>query len=242
MALVQFKVGSYASYAALPTKDANTLYFINDKYIIYKGDKPYTQGVEFLSDSSRPEQPAEGIIYVYPNYKAEMYVGEQWKTVNPGVATAIETENDTLVTAKLLKDFVDKKVSSVYRAKGTVDNFAALEKISDAVEGDVYNVKDTGDNYVWIKDTEHPTGFWDKLSGIVNLDDYYNKSEVDQKIQQQSQALNTHKQDKTLHVSQEERQQWNAKATTQQVETAKTEAIAAANKYTDTKITWNTIE
>jgi hypothetical protein len=72
------------------------------------------------------------------------------------------------------KPEIDSKISSVYRSKGNVANFAALPTTGLTI-GDVYNVLDTGDNYVW-------TGtLWDKLSGIVDLsgkEDNTNKTEV----------------------------------------------------------------
>ena len=87
------------------------------------------------------------------------------------------------------KGEVDAKVSSVYKYKGTVANISALptEKLT---VGDVYNVEaagtigsgksavkvNAGDNVAW-------TGTaWDVLAGTVDLSDYYNKEQVDNKI------------------------------------------------------------
>lgn len=58
---------------------------------------------------------------------------------------------------------VDSKVSSVYRVKGSVASYANLPTV-DVTIGDVYNVNDTGANYVATSTT--PT--WDKLSETVN--------------------------------------------------------------------------
>lgn len=63
-------------------------------------------------------------------------------------------------------------ITSVYKVKGskpTVNDLPA----TDNVVGDVWNVEDTGSNYVWTG-TE-----WDKLSETVDLSGYYNKGEVD---------------------------------------------------------------
>lgn len=68
------------------------------------------------------------------------------------------------------KSEVDAKVSSVYRVCGSVSSFENLPK--NAVKGDVYNVLDTGANYVW-------TGSeWDKLSETVDLTPYLTKNEA----------------------------------------------------------------
>lgn len=62
---------------------------------------------------------------------------------------------------------VDSKVSSVYRVKGSVASYANLPTV-DVTIGDVYNVNDTGANYVATSTT--PT--WDKLSETVDLSGY----------------------------------------------------------------------
>lgn len=68
------------------------------------------------------------------------------------------------------KDEVDAKVSSVYRACGSVESFSKLPQ--NAVKGDVYNVLDSGANYVWTG-TE-----WDKLSETIDLTPYQTKQEA----------------------------------------------------------------
>lgn len=69
------------------------------------------------------------------------------------------------------KNYVDNAVSTVYKYKGNVANKDALPKEDNAI-GDVYNVNDTGHNYVW-------TGTdWDQLAGIVDLSEYLTKSEA----------------------------------------------------------------
>lgn len=62
---------------------------------------------------------------------------------------------------------VDSKVSSVYRVKGSVASYANLPTVGVTI-GDVYNVNDTGANYVATSTT--PT--WDKLSETVDLSGY----------------------------------------------------------------------
>lgn len=62
---------------------------------------------------------------------------------------------------------VDSKVSSVYRVKGSVASYANLPTV-DVTIGDVYNINDTGANYVATSTT--PT--WDKLSETVDLSGY----------------------------------------------------------------------
>ena len=61
--------------------------------------------------------------------------------------------------------YVNNKVASVYKYKGSVTDYAHLPS-SDLTVGDVYNVEDTGDNYAW-DGTD-----WDKLGGTIDLSGY----------------------------------------------------------------------
>lgn len=70
-----------------------------------------------------------------------------------------------------IKSYVDSKVASVYKYKGSVATVDVLPTENQTV-GDVYNVEDTGDNYAW-------TGTaWDKLAGTVDLSNYATKAEL----------------------------------------------------------------
>ena len=70
-----------------------------------------------------------------------------------------------------IKSYVDSKVASVYKYKGSVATVDALPTENQTV-GDVYNVEDTGDNYAW-----NGTA-WDKLAGTVDLSNYATKAEL----------------------------------------------------------------
>jgi hypothetical protein len=75
------------------------------------------------------------------------------------------------------KDEVDAKVASVYRFKGSVETFDALPT-EGLVEGDVYNVKATGENYAWVAASGDVEGHWDDLGGDIDLTPYATKEEV----------------------------------------------------------------
>lgn len=70
------------------------------------------------------------------------------------------------------KTEVDGLISSTYRAKGSVDNYSSLPT-TGRKQGDVWNVIDTGANYVWVLNLNN-TGIagWDNLSGVVDLSSY----------------------------------------------------------------------
>lgn len=84
--------------------------------------------------------------------------------------------NDITLTAddvgSYSREEIDSKLSSAYKAKGSVSSRTALDTIPDKNVGDVYNTVETGMNYVW-------TGSeWDPLGTIVDLSNYFTKSEI----------------------------------------------------------------
>lgn len=90
---------------------------------------------------------------------------EDLDDLRAGIAT--KAEKDLVYT----KEQVDAKVSSVYKVKGSVSTESALP--TNPSVGDVYNVLDTGANYVWSSE-----GFWDKLGDVVDLSGYATKDEL----------------------------------------------------------------
>lgn len=73
-----------------------------------------------------------------------------------------------------LQNKVDKLSSENHLYfKGSVANFAALELVDGAAEGQVYIVEDSGKKYVY-----HDSA-WILLSDVVDLTPYYTKTEVD---------------------------------------------------------------
>lgn len=68
------------------------------------------------------------------------------------------------------KGFVKSLVTGVYKVKGSVADKDALDALTDMQEGDVYNLLDTGANYVYVLDLNN-TGEpgWDDFFGSVDL-------------------------------------------------------------------------
>ena len=75
------------------------------------------------------------------------------------------------ITDAFTKDEISSKISSVYRYKGSVETKTDLPS-ENLTEGDVYNIKDTGDNYAWVAPVGELAGFWDKLAGEIDLSSY----------------------------------------------------------------------
>ena len=94
-----------------------------------------------------------------------------------GVKTADGNELTIADKKVTLPNFALKSdISSVYKVKGSKANKTELDDIVDKEVGDVYNLTDTGVNYVWTG-TE-----WDSLSGNVDLTGYYTKAQADGKF------------------------------------------------------------
>lgn len=140
------------------------------------------------------------------------YIETTINTVSGNIESTIDTVDgkvDSLTeelhkgywTSSVTETKIDEKVSaavgSVYKVKGSVDTFEALPTTGNT-EGDVYNVvaangtTPAGTNYVWVADSEG-TGHWDPLGGTVDLSAYAKTSEVEQKVGEVSQDLETFK-------------------------------------------------
>ena len=124
------------------------------------------------------------------------------KVDTAGLTTAISEAKETIKTE--YQKAISDAVGSMFTWKGTVENKAALANKEDGAKiGDVWNVKDTGANYVWKgKDSgsdegEDPVG-WDKLSesleGLAttaNLDEHKNNTNIHFTNQQEKTDWNT---------------------------------------------------
>lgn len=88
----------------------------------------------------------------------------------------LDTEVDSVATdIALLAARVAAALAGVFHYKGTVASYADLPSSGMQV-GDTYNVLDTGENYTWSGSS------WDRLSGIVDLSNYLDKSSANQSI------------------------------------------------------------
>lgn len=120
MAAVKFKVGNYASYSALQTKDTNTLYFITDAKKIFKGSVDVTESIEIVSSSFPTYANAfEGKFYIKPS-TLEVKIKESGKealtTLIPGYVTSssdvVAANNDKIPTVSALIAYVAAQFSA----------------------------------------------------------------------------------------------------------------------------------
>lgn len=82
---------------------------------------------------------------------------------------------------------VEKKITSVYRVKGSKTDYSDLPTTGNE-EGDVWNVVNAygsypaGTNWVWVAKTSTEAAHWDALGGAVDLSGYYTKTDIDSKL------------------------------------------------------------
>lgn len=83
------------------------------------------------------------------------------------------TNDSNFTTNSEVDNKINTAISAVYKVKGSVDNYEALP--TDATVGDVYNLLDTGANYVCV--SNDPVT-WDKLSETFDTSSFYTKSDI----------------------------------------------------------------
>lgn len=134
----------------------------------------------------------DGALYFYnkantPSGETGKYVKQSTQGTTYTAGTGIDITNDeisvddTVIATKTdLDDYytkaeTDAKFSGLYHYKGSVATYADLPSTGQT-EGDVYNVEEDGMNYAW-NGTK-----WDELGALIDLSDYYTKTEVDTEL------------------------------------------------------------
>ena len=100
------------------------------------------------------------------------------KPVIPSSTSELTNDSD-YITSSEVDTKINSAVAAVYKVRGSVDNYESLP-ISNVTVGDVYNLLDTGSNYVCI--SIDPI-IWDKLSETIDLSSYSTTEENDAKYQ-----------------------------------------------------------
>ena len=90
-----------------------------------------------------------------------------------GIIVEIPTDYVSTQTFNNYKQEVNQKLGRVYTVKGSVANYTALTNLTNNQIGDVYNLLDTGANYVYT------SSGWDKLSETVDLRSYITQEDAE---------------------------------------------------------------
>lgn len=105
--LVKWAITTAKAYAALKTKDNNTLYFLQDTGEIYRGTVSFSDSVKFVADF--PATGALGKVYIHnTTLEGKVYTGTDggWKTIIHPIANTIEAQGATPVSGKAVHSFV----------------------------------------------------------------------------------------------------------------------------------------
>ena len=123
---------------------------------------------------------------IFNGYSNYSYDGTSEVTVTiPSLLSQLQNDSNFATI-----DYVNDKISTVYKFKGSVENYSNLPT-SDNQIGDVWDIINAdpdnnikaGDNVVW-------TGTqWDNLGGIVDLSNYYTKNEINNTIDSINQSI-----------------------------------------------------
>lgn len=87
--------------------------------------------------------------------------------------TDMNTAITSAVTGLASEEYVNNKITAVYRYKGSVADKSALPTSNQAI-GDTYNLEDTGMNTAW-----NGTG-WDDLGVIIDLTGYLKETDFEE--------------------------------------------------------------
>ena len=122
MSLVQFSLGTLASYKAITTPDNNTIYFMTDSPLVYRGSVLCNDVIQFVTAFPTTDMQ-QGIIYINETtFEAKVYTTTGWKVINKGFTTAISnsaSSHDKIPTEKAVYDFVVNKIADVVAGDGT---------------------------------------------------------------------------------------------------------------------------
>lgn len=184
----QIKLGYQIRTVSLPHKLDD--YFLCSKVVkdLVNADKSeYTLGFSFATMTEKQisnEKITKGVVVEIQNSVVEVQdVAIAAQQSIEQVKSILPTDYVSITTFEEYKEEVNNKISAVYHVKGSVAEYAALPSSNRKI-GDVWNVLDTGSNYVWTD-----TG-WDKLSETVDLTIYALKEDIPITAEQYQDILN----------------------------------------------------
>lgn len=175
--ILKFKLLSLREYLDLANPDKTTVYFIKDRRYFYFGSNLIGDGTtDFDSYYTKDEVDNKFATKDQLNDISKLEVVDNLNSTDSTKALAASQ-------GKVLADKLEElktSFSSVYRYKGSVQNFESLPE--NSIIGDTYNVIEqngdipAGTNYAW-NGTD-----WDALGGSVNLSEYSTTEQVNQLI------------------------------------------------------------
>lgn len=148
-----------------------------------------------LRVSKHPENEYDVVTKQYLEETTQHYEGELQVHLNdrdnPHEVTAEQLDlgsfvgftPETMPITPKMQAELDKKanltdISTIYRPMGSVPTYADLPKPPNVHVGDVYDVRETGMNYVWV--VRDGVAQWDELGLGIDIRNYYTIDEVNE--------------------------------------------------------------
>ena len=180
----KFKKGDLVRVISIPHKLDR--YFLVSKLSINLDDPTQSTlvlGQTFSTLTQNQIKENKKIVAYIDNYNSESVsvkndINNLKQDVNNLTQTVVEIPTE-YVSTDVFTTFqteVNQKLGKVYKVKGSVADYDALIAIASKQIGDVYNLLDTGANYVYTESG------WDKLSENIDLSDFIDKESFDELV------------------------------------------------------------
>ena len=129
MAQVKFKYGTWAQYNAITTKDNDTLYFITDRKMVYKGETEYTSSIKGaeLGTSGDGEAQLKQLIITLAD------------------GTTIQSEAPSSAALSAVKTTLDGKLTTHAGEKATTAKYSHVKLSNDFLTATAEDGKKFGD-------------------------------------------------------------------------------------------------
>lgn len=118
MAKVNFIASTLAKYNGLETKDANTLYFIEDAKKIFKGTVEMTESLQVVTTFPAASAAVEGKLYLNATtFEAQYKSGNAMVSLMPGYVTAkgqfTDANGSKLATISAIKGYITDAIADI---------------------------------------------------------------------------------------------------------------------------------
>lgn len=151
MALVKFVAGTAASYAALQSKDADTLYFITDAHRIYKGDVQMSGDVySVVGTFPAVGDAVAGTVYVQSSDGAVSYFnGTSYQPIVKASANTIDGagDNNHFPTTAAVVAYVTDAIGDL-DVSALAGRVTTLEGEMDTVQGQITTINGSGEGSI----------------------------------------------------------------------------------------------
>ena len=151
MALVKFVAGTAASYAALQSKNADTLYFITDAHRIYKGDVQMSGDVySVVGTFPAVGDAVAGTVYVQSSDGAVSYFnGTSYQPIVKASANTIDGagDNNHFPTTAAVVAYVTNAIGDL-DVSALAGRVTTLEGEMDTVQGQITTINGSGEGSI----------------------------------------------------------------------------------------------